>query len=89
MSPNEDHLIDPVWQRRACPICGSRNIASQPNSTAKKAAEKMPDTLTSAVSWKAAEVCLRNLREKVAADDAMRKCYESLGIKIGLKGEEK
>ena len=41
MSPNEDHLIDPVWQRRACPICGSRNIASQPNSTAKKPAEKM------------------------------------------------
>lgn len=41
MSPNDDHLIDPVWQRRACPICGSGNIASQPNSIAKKPAEKM------------------------------------------------
>ncbi len=41
MSLNEDHLINPVWQRRSCPICGSRNIASQPNSTAKKPAEKM------------------------------------------------
>ncbi len=41
MSLNEDHLIDPVWQRRACPICGSRSIGSQPNSTAKKPAEKM------------------------------------------------
>ena len=41
MSLNEDHLIDPVWQRRACPICGSRSIESQPDSTAKKPAEKM------------------------------------------------
>lgn len=41
MSLNEDHLIDPVWQRRNCPICGSRTIAAEPNSRAKKPAEHM------------------------------------------------
>ena len=41
MSLNEVHLIDPVWQRRACPICESSNIPPHPNSSAKKPAERM------------------------------------------------
>lgn len=41
MSLSKDHVIDPVWQRRPCPICGAKNIASQPNSKAKKPAERM------------------------------------------------
>ncbi len=41
MSQSEDQEIDSAWQRRACPICGSRRIPPQPNSTAKNPAEKM------------------------------------------------
>lgn len=41
MSLNRDQLIDPVWQRRACPICGSREIPLRPDSIASKPAEKM------------------------------------------------
>ena len=70
MSLNEDHLIDPVWQRRACPICGSRNIASQPNSTAKKPAEKM--------SWDEAKSYFIGLRH----DQVFFSYYRCLGCEL-------
>ena len=40
MSTNKD--IDTVWDRRACPLCGSFKISIKPNSTAKHPAELMP-----------------------------------------------
>jgi hypothetical protein len=33
--------IDPIWQRRNCPLCESSNIPSKPESFAQKPAEKM------------------------------------------------
>jgi hypothetical protein len=33
--------IDPIWQRRNCPLCESSNIPPKPESFAKKPAEKM------------------------------------------------
>jgi hypothetical protein len=41
VSLNEEHTINQVWQRRACPICKSLNISTQPESAARKPAEKM------------------------------------------------
>lgn len=70
MSLNEDQLIDPVWQRRACPICGSRNISSQPNSTAKKPAEKM--------SWDEAKSYFIGLRH----DQVFFSYYRCLGCEL-------
>ncbi len=40
MSENKD--INTVWDRRACPICGSYKISTKPNSSAKHPAEFMP-----------------------------------------------
>ena len=40
MSKNKD--INTVWDRRACPICGSYKISTKPNSSAKHPAEFMP-----------------------------------------------
>lgn len=40
MSKNKD--INTVWDRRACPICGSYKISAKPNSSAKHPAEFMP-----------------------------------------------
>lgn len=54
----------------------------------KMAAENIPEMLVNAVAWKAAEVCLRSLRETELANSALNKCNEALGMKIGLKGEE-
>jgi len=40
VSKNKD--INTVWDRRACPICGSYKISTKPNSSAKHPAEFMP-----------------------------------------------
>ena len=40
MSTNKD--VDTVWDRRACPLCGSSKISTKPNSSAKHPAEFMP-----------------------------------------------
>lgn len=70
MSLSEDHLINPVWQRRACPICGSRSIPSQPNSTAKNPAEKM--------SWDEAKSYFIGLRH----DQVFFSYYRCLGCEL-------
>jgi len=33
--------VDPIWQRRNCPVCDSSNIPSEPESSAQKPAEKL------------------------------------------------
>jgi hypothetical protein len=38
---NEEDCINDSWQRRKCPICGSADIPSRPESSAHKPAEKM------------------------------------------------
>ena len=41
MSVNEELPVNPVWNRRACPICRSLKISIRPDSAARKPAEKM------------------------------------------------
>lgn len=41
MLPESIYEVNPVWLRRNCPICGSKNISEKPNSSAKKPAERM------------------------------------------------
>ncbi len=41
MSIESMNQVDPIWQRRNCPICGTSNFPSKPESSAQKPAESM------------------------------------------------
>ena len=68
MSENKD--INTVWDRRACPLCGSSKISTKPNSSAKHPAEFMP--------WETAKSYFIGLRH----DQVFFSYYRCLGCEL-------